>query len=246
MKNVTQMIPGAARSLTTSAPYQAPAQTGTQLGVVDDATGEVVERLFRQLQAIFPAHKQAWPDDKAKAAAMRNWTMGFMAAGIRTLEQIRYGIEQCRKSGSPFAPSIGQFIGWCTPGPEAFGMPASAEAWMEALMATYSHEGVKIAAIATGLFDLRSAKQEDKGLRQRFEHNYAVVIRRAQEGQPLDGKILTGIGHDSQKTAFELANELADQQTQARILQQGIPADGKSARELLMAKFKNKTQEQRP
>ncbi|MBI6556533.1 Replication protein P [Pseudomonas veronii] len=237
MKNVTQLIPGAARALGTSAPYQAPSQTGTQLGVVDDATGEVVERLFRQLQAIFPAHKQAWPDDKAKAAAMRNWTMGFMAAGIRTLEQIRYGIEQCRKSGSPFAPSVGQFIGWCKPGPEAFGLPASADAWVEALMGAYSHEGVRIAAIATGLFDLRSAKQEDKGLRQRFDHNYAVVIRRAQEGQPLDGKILTGIGHDSQKTAFELANELADQKVQAKIIQQGIPADGKSARELLLAKM---------
>lgn len=246
MKNVTQMIPDAARALGTSAPYQAPAQTGTQLGVVDDATGEVVERLFRQLQAIFPAHKQAWPDDKAKAAAMRNWTMGFMAAGIRSLEQIRYGIEQCRKSGSPFAPSVGQFIGWCTPGPEAFGLPASADAWVEALMGVYSHEGVRIAANETGIFDLRSAKQEDKGLRQRFDHNYAVVIRRAQEGQPLDGKILTGIGHDSQKTEFDLANELADQQTQARILKQGIPTDGKSARELLMAKFKNKTTEQRP
>ncbi|WP_288081215.1 replication protein P [Pseudomonas sp.] len=246
MKSVTQMIPDAARALGTSTPYQAPAQTGTQLGVVDDATGEVVERLFRQLQAIFPAHKQAWPDDKAKAAAMRNWTMGFMAAGIRTLEQIRYGIEQCRKSGSPFAPSVGQFIGWCKPGPEAFGLPASADAWVEALMGVYSHEGVKIAAIATGLFDLRSAKQEDKGLRQRFDHNYAVVIRRAQEGQPLDGKILTGIGHDSQKTAFELANELADQKAQAKIIEQGIPADGKSARELLLAKFGKKTTEQRP
>lgn len=241
MKSVTQMIPDAARALGTSAPYQAPAQTGTQLGVVDDATGEVVERLFRQLQAIFPAHKQAWPDDKAKAAAMRNWTMGFMAAGIRTLEQIRYGIEQCRKSGSPFAPSVGQFIGWCKPRPEAFGLPASADAWVEALMGVYSHEGVKIAAIATGLFDLRSAKQEDKGLRQRFDHNYAVVIRRAQEGQPLDGKILTGIGHDSQKTALELADELAEQQAQARIIQQGIPVDGASARELLMAKFGKRT-----
>ena len=114
-------------------------------------------------------------------------------------------------------------------------------------MGVYSHEGVRIAANETGIFDLRAAKQEDKGLRQRFDHNYAVVIRRAQEGQPLDGKILTGIGHDSQKTDFELANELADQQAQARILQQGIPADGKSARELLLAKFgKNKTQEQRP
>lgn len=237
MKNVTQMIPGAARALGTAAPYQAPAQTGTQLGVVDDATGEVVERLFRQLQAIFPAHKQAWPDDKAKAAAMRNWTMGFMAAGIRTLEQIRYGIEQCRRSGSPFAPSIGQFIGWCTPGPEAFGLPASADAWVEALMAVYSHEGVKIAAIATGLFDLRSAKQEDKGLRQRFEHNYTIVIRRAQSGQPLDGKILTGIGHDSQKTELELAEEQAEQAVQARIIQQGIPVDAASARALLLARI---------
>ncbi|WP_116865658.1 replication protein P [Pseudomonas syringae] len=237
MKNVTQMIPGAARALGTSAPYQAPAQTGTQLGVVDDATGEVVERLFRQLQAIFPAHKQAWPDDKAKAAAMRNWTMGFMAAGIRTLEQIRFGIEQCRKSGSPFAPSVGQFIGWCTPGPEAFGLPASADAWMEALMGLYSHEGVKIAAIATGLFDLRSAKQEDKGLRQRFDHNYTIVIRRAQAGQPLDGKILTGIGHDSQKTELELAEEQAEQAVQARIIQQGIPVDGASTRALLMARI---------
>lgn len=237
MKNVTQMIPGAARALGTAAPYQAPAQTGTQLGVVDDATGEVVERLFRQLQAIFPAHKQAWPDDKAKAAAMRNWTMGFMAAGIRTLEQIRYGIEQCRRSGSPFAPSIGQFIGWCTPGPEAFGLPASADAWVEALMAVYSHEGVKIAAIATGLFDLRSAKQEDKGLRQRFDHNYTIVIRRAQSGQPLDGKILTGIGHDSQKTELELAEEQAEQAVQARIIQQGIPVDAASARALLLARI---------
>ena len=104
-------------------------------------------------------------------------------------------------------------------------------------MGVYSHEGVRIAANETGIFDLRAAKQEDKGLRQRFDHNYAVVIRRAQEGQPLDGKILTGIGHDSQKTAFDLANELADQQTQARILQQGIPADGKSARALLLAKM---------
>lgn len=216
------------------------------LGNVDSATGEVVEKIFRQLQAIFPAWKQAWPDDAAKNTAMRSWTKGFMDAGLNNIDQVRYGIEQCRRSGSPFAPSIGQFIGWCTPGPEAFGMPEVSAAWMEALMAVYSHEAVRIAANETGIFDLRAAKQEDKGLRERFERSYAIVVRRAREGQPLDGKILTGIGHDSQKTAFELANELADQETQARILKQGIPTDGKSARELLLAKFKNKTTEQRP
>ena len=204
---------------------------------VTPQTAEVVNDLFRRLRGIFPAWRQAWPSTEALDAAKAEWIKEFADEGIRSLEQIEFGIQKCRKLKKPFAPSVGEFIAMCVPGPEDFGMPSVAGAWMEALMETYSHEGVKIAAVATGLFDLRSAKQEDKGLRQRFDHNYAVVIRRAQEGQPLDGKILTGIGHDSQKTAFELANELADQQTQARILQQGIPADGKSARELLMAKF---------
>lgn len=215
------------------------------LGTVDDATAEVVERLFRQLQAIFPAHKQAWPDDKALAAARRSWTKGFIAEGICTIEHIRFGIEQCRKSGSPFAPSVGQFIGWCTPGPEAYGMPSAADAWMEALMGTASHEAVRIAANATGKFDLAKAKQDDKGLRERFERNYEIVLRRVQSGRPLDGKILAGIGHDSQKTELELADELAGQQAQARIIQQGIPVDGASARALLMAKFGKKSSEQR-
>ena len=213
---------------------------------VTPQTAEVVNDLFRRLRGIFPAWRQAWPSTEALDAAKAEWIKEFADEGIRTLEQIEFGIQKCRKLKKPFAPSVGEFIAMCVPGPEDFGMPSAAGAWMEALMETYSHEGVRIAANATGLFDLRAAKQEDKGLRQRFDHNYAVVIRRAQEGQPLDGKILTGIGHDSQKTAFELANELADQQAQARIIQQGIPADGKSARELLLAKFgKNKTQEQR-
>ncbi|AVX90010.1 Replication protein P [Pseudomonas koreensis] len=204
---------------------------------VTPQTAEVVNDLFRRLRGIFPAWRQAWPSTEALDAAKAEWIKEFADEGIRTLEQIEFGIQKCRKLKKPFAPSVGEFIAMCVPGPEDFGMPSAAGAWMEALMEAYSHEGVRIAAIATGLFDLRSDKQEDKGLRQRFDHNYAVVIRRAQEGQPLDGKILTGIGHDSQKTAFELANELADQQAQARILQQGIPTDGKSARALLLAKM---------
>ncbi|OIN44541.1 replication protein P [Pseudomonas costantinii] len=212
---------------------------------VTPQTAEVVNDLFRRLRGIFPAWRQAWPSTEALDAAKAEWIKEFAAVGIRTLEQIELGVQKCRKLSRPFAPSVGEFISMCVAGPEDFGMPTADAAWMEALMGTYSHDGVRIAANETGIFDLRAAKQEDKGLRERFDRNYAVVIRRAQEGQPLNGKILTGIGHDSQKTAFELANELADQQTQARILQQGIPADGKSARALLLAKFGKKTAEQR-
>lgn len=212
---------------------------------VTPQTAEVVNELFRRLRGIFPAWRQAWPSTEALDAAKAEWIKEFADANIRSLEQIELGVQKCRKLSRPFAPSVGEFIGMCVAGPEDFGMPLAAAAWMEALMGVYTHEGVRIAANETGIFDLRCAKQEDKGLRERFDRNYAVVIRRAQEGQPLDGKILTGIGHDSQKTAFELANELADQQTQARILQQGIPADGKSARALLLAKFGKKPTEQR-
>ncbi|MBX9404800.1 Replication protein P [Pseudomonas baetica] len=204
---------------------------------VTPQTAEVVNDLFRRLRGIFPAWRQAWPSTEALDAAKAEWIKEFADEGIRTLEQIEFGIQKCRKLKKPFAPSVGEFIAMCVPGPEDFGMPAPADAWLEALMGTYSHDAVKLASEATGLFDLRAAKQEDKGLRARFDRNYEVILRRAQAGQPLDGKILTGIGHDGQKSELELAEEQA-QQFQARLIElQGIPADGASARELLMAKF---------
>ncbi len=218
-----------------------PPVTQTQPLHVTTQTVDVVNDLFRRLRGIFPAWRQAWPSTEALDAAKAEWIKEFADEGIRTLEQIEFGIQKCRKLKKPFAPSVGEFIAMCVPGPEDFGMPSAAGAWMEALMETYSHEGVKIAAVSTGLFDLRSAKQDDKAMRARFERNYEIVLRRAQAGQPLDGKILTGIGHDSQKSQLELADELAEQQAQARIIQQGIPVDGASARELLMAKFGKRT-----
>ncbi|SFA82874.1 phage replication protein P [Pseudomonas simiae] len=222
-----------------------PAESHVRPLDITPQTVEVVNDLFRRLRGIFPAWRQAWPSTEALDAAKAEWIKEFADAGIRTLEQIEFGIQKCRKLKKPFAPSVGEFIAMCAPGPEDLGMPAVGDAWIEALMTTYSHEAVKLAAEATGLFDLRGARQEDKGLRARFDRNYEIILRRAQAMQPLDGRIATGIGHDSQKTEFELANELADQQTQARILQQGIPSDGMSARAQLMAKFGKKTAEQR-
>jgi hypothetical protein len=109
-------------------------------------------------------------------------------------------------------------------------------------MGTYSHEAVRLAANATGLFDLRASKQDNKGLRERFDRNYEVILRRAQAGQPLNGEILTGIGHDSQKPEVEKANEYAEQR-HARVREaQGIPSSGADARAQLMAKFGKRNQ----
>ena len=242
MRIVKSVIPAAASAVRAG---QGSVPAPVQLGSVDNQTAEVVEKIFRQLKAIFPAWKTAWPDEKALGSAQRSWTKGFMDAGICDIHQVEFGIKQCRKSGSPFAPSIGQFIQWCTPGPEAYGMPTAADAWLEALMGAASHEAVRIAANATGLFDLRSAKQEDKAMRARFERNYEIVLRRAQANQPLDGKILTGIGHDSQKTELERAEEYANLR-QAKLLEvQGIPPAGGAARAQLLARLNIKREPQR-
>ena len=242
MRIVKSVLPAAASAVRAG---QGAVPAPVQLGSVDNQTAEVVEKIFRQLKAIFPAWKTAWPDEKALGSAQRSWTKGFMDAGICDIHQVEFGIKQCRKSGSPFAPSIGQFIQWCTPGPEAYGMPTAADAWLEALMGTASHEAVRIAANATGLFDLRSAKQEDKAMRARFERNYEIVLRRAQANQPLDGKIFTGIGHDSQKTELERAEEYASRR-QIKLLEvQGIPSAGGAARAQLLARLNIKREPQR-
>ena len=242
MRIVKSVMPAAASAVRAG---QGAVPAPVQLGSVDSQTAEVVEKIFRQLKAIFPAWKTAWPDEKALGSAQRSWTKGFMDAVICDIHQVEFGIKQCRKSGSPFAPSIGQFIQWCTPGPEAYGMPTAADAWLEALMGTASHEAVRIAANATGLFDLRSAKQEDKAMRARFERNYEIVLRRAQANQQLDGKILTGIGHDSQKTELERAEEYANLR-QAKLLEvQGIPSAGGAARAQLLARLNIKREPQR-
>ncbi|MGA5718139.1 replication protein P [Pseudomonas atacamensis] len=222
-----------------------PPATQTQPLQVTTQTVDVVNDLFRRLRGIFPAWRQAWPSTEALDAAKAEWIKEFADEGIRTLEQIEFGIQKCRKLKKPFAPSVGEFIAMCVPSPEDFGMPAPADAWLEALMGTYSHEAVKLAAEATGLFDLRAAKQEDKLLRARFDRNYEVILRRAQANQPLDGKIATGIGHDGQKSELELAEEFASQR-QARLLAtQGVPTTGAAARAQLLAKFGKKTTEQR-
>lgn len=117
---------------------------------------------------------------------------------------------------------------------EVPGLPTVDRAWHEALLGKYSHEAVRVAAEATGTFDLRSAKSTDKALYQQFERNYAIVQRRAQNAQPLDGKIAHGIEHDSGMKA-----QLARSHQEARdlVAAQNIPTDGKAARALLLAKL---------
>ncbi|MFD2405476.1 replication protein P [Azorhizophilus paspali] len=157
---------------------------------IDKGTATVVNALFSELQSIFPAWRQAWPNDKALESAKKTWIKGFMAAGINRIEQIKFGVERCRQSGADFAPSVGKFVAWCQPTPEMLGLPCADRAYREACANAHpaasrdwSHPAVHHAACETGFYELSSLPEERS--RKLFERNYAATVSMVLAGEPL-------------------------------------------------------------
>ncbi|OZY58604.1 hypothetical protein CJF39_15170 [Pseudomonas lundensis] len=153
-----------------------------------------------------------------------------------TGKQIANGLNVLVEKGDEFdwPPPANVFRAMCLQVP---GLPSEAQAWDEARSGKYSHEAVKIAAEATSTFDLHAGSSNDKALRQRFERNYAIVVRRAQTGQPLEGRIAHGIGHDSTRPREQVQLEHSRKEAEALVIAQGIPANPQSARAMLLAKL---------
>ena len=211
---------------------------------LDEAAARVINGVFREIQSCCPAWKQAWLDDAALAAAKKSWTKGFMAAGIRSLDQVRFGIEWLRLRPDPWVPSCGEFVAHCQPSAESLGLPEVGTAYREACanahpaaVARWSHPAVHHAACETGFHELRTLPEEKS--RRLFERAYAVTVRMLAAGEPLRA-VAKGIGHDSQKSAGELADERAEQALQARMRAQGLPAGVDACRAQLRAMLRGR------
>jgi len=163
---------------------------------IDQDSALVVNKLFRELQAIFPAWKQAWPDDAALETAKRSWTKAFMAAGITRVEQIRFGLAAARTNGGDFMPSSGKFVKWCTPSPEQLGLPSGDRAFREALAmahpamaariddaSAWSHIAVRHAALEAGLYTLGRLQMDPA--RKLFDRAYELTCKMVLAGEPL-------------------------------------------------------------
>lgn len=222
--------------------YQPPALP-TIPKTLPPGTVDVVNALFKELQAIFPAWKQAWPNDVALGAAKRSWTKAFIVAGINQIEQIRFGIERCRALGTDFMPSVGKFVTLCQPTPEMLGIPSHDKAFREALLnlhparitsREWSHPAVRHAALQCEMHNLADLISEKAS--KVFDRAYDITIRMLMNGQPLED-IAVGIGHDSQKPESQLAQEYGDARFLATMARQSIPANGQEARQQLLERF---------
>lgn len=152
-------------------------------------------------------------------------------SGLNPL-QIANGLSRLTELAPEWPPSAPAFRAMCL---EVPGLPSAAEAWIQALRGSYTHEVVKVAAQKTGTFDLQRSRPSDRTLQKQFEYHYAIILRRFQNGEALDGEVTAGIGHDSQKTDAQRAHEYAEQQLRDRIAQQSIPTDPSAARAALLA-----------
>lgn len=83
-----------------------------QGGITDNAK-ILVDKVFDQLGSIFPAWKQAWPDNDSMSKAKREWVKSFVENGVNSVDHLREGFRMARSSNSDFLPSPGKFSKWC-------------------------------------------------------------------------------------------------------------------------------------
>lgn len=152
--------------------------------------GLVVNYLFKELKAIFPAWKNSFDSDVTEDSVKQNWIKTFILAGITNIDQIRLGVNACRLSDKPFMPSAGEFVSWCKPTPEMLGLPSAEQAYRQACALshpaadrTQAHAAVFHAAKEAGMYLL--ANQPEHVSRPVFDYHYSLVMQMVLRGEQL-------------------------------------------------------------
>lgn len=231
MKPVDELLQAARVTLTTSSQIPTGELAAENVTPLDQGARSAVRRVFTTLKISFPAwYEKHYGDKRAETLARRVWMLAIQELGDDAVDRgLQRMVLECK-----FPPAPSDFMDLCK---RVDDLPSEAQAWDEALRGTYSHKAVKIAAEATSTFDLRAGTHNDKALKQRFERNYAIVMRRAQTGQNLEGRIAKGVGHDSMRPREQVQLEYSRQEAEALVIAQGIPANPQSARAMLLAKL---------
>ena len=230
-KTVNARVPSQANAMLDKAHSQL--QTGCEQPLPSEKPEKLSQSHLDKLWlAMTETYGHRWTSNFG-VSADQNHAWAKHLSGV-TGRQIANGLNALSGVVDGWPPSAPEFRALCLQVP---GLPSEAQAWDEARSGKYSHKAVKIAAEATSTFDLHTGSSKDKALRQRFERNYAIVTRRAQTGQPLEGRIAHGIGHDSTRPREQVQLEYSMKTADDLVGILEIPKDPKSCREMLLAKL---------
>ena len=155
---------------------------------VPEQAMQIINQLFVDLKAIFPAWKHAIPTYTIENQAKIEWTKAFIESGISHTEQLKIGLKKARKYSEPWFPSCGQFIEWCKPSLEDYGLP-SVERALRMVIDGKKREipAVFAAAKATGSWALKNMTQKE--LLPVFTRNYEIACSRVINGEDLSIEI---------------------------------------------------------
>lgn len=151
---------------------------------------QVVNGVFEQLQAIFPAWRRAFPTDEALSASKREYAKALIEAGITGIEQIKVGMQVARQQSEPWFPSPGQFIKWCELTPEAMGLPSVDQALADVLNHRKTHPAAVIAYKRTSW---ERGTQTSDQYRKAFEYVYLQLMRRVMAGEDLEAELVKAL-----------------------------------------------------
>ncbi len=151
---------------------------------------EFIEKLFKNLTGIFPAFRQAWPDDEIYDQAKLEWMKAFKQVGLNQQTMIQRGIERFRIMGKAFVPTPGEFIEMCKLSPEDRGLLSVEMAYREACLKSHptygpeknwSHPSVKWAARQTSSHTLCNFSRKESF--PIFERFYLESINLLEKGE---------------------------------------------------------------
>jgi hypothetical protein len=83
------------------------------MGKMLTITEQVINKLFVELASIYPAWKQAFPNQQALDESKRQYMKAFKEEGLDSWDFVERGLKEARRDTSPFLPSVGQFVDWC-------------------------------------------------------------------------------------------------------------------------------------
>lgn len=193
-------------------------------------TGMMIDKIFKELQAIYPAWKQAYSSTEALGETKKQWIKGLMDSGISDYSLIDAGIGLCRTSGKPFIPTVGEFIDYCHKAVrERIGALETMDAYHH-LMAHYTKpvelrepcdmDPLVYHTISQAGFDVyRFKRMQTQDSVKYFSEQYRGTLRHASIGGTLKAPIKkehrienpTGVVHgNSEEIARKTLDELKD------------------------------------
>lgn len=142
----------------------------------------IVNDLFNDLKGVCTAWQHTFTDTSIEVAAKQQWAQALFENGVVNQQQIDTGMKKARQLAKPWFPSSGEFIEWCKPTLEDYGLPNAEQALRKVINGQKrSHPVLYAAAQATGSRELKTMPHTE--LLKLFTRNYEIVCQNFINGQ---------------------------------------------------------------